>query len=279
MTFAELLAEVSRSVGGQPQARWVLDEVTNSAWSPSGDASAVASAARMMASQVSSGRPLQYALGHWAFRHLDLLVDERVLIPRPETEYVVERAFQALRKGSRSSTTCVDLGTGSGAIACAMATELRGAIAEVTVLGIDVSQDALDVAALNIARTGARVELHRGSWWEGVPVELEGSVDLVIANPPYVTEEEYEVLDATVRREPKVALVGAISSEGIAGFSPYEVIVGDAPRFLAPGAVLAFECAPSQVGPLRALCEGLGEVTTIVDLAGRDRGVVVECPW
>ncbi|MEI6700150.1 MAG: HemK/PrmC family methyltransferase [Actinomycetota bacterium] len=279
MTFAELLAEVSTSVGGQPQARWLIDEVTNGQWSPSGDASPFAAAAREMACQVSSGQPLQYVLGHWAFRDLDLLVDERVLIPRPETEYVVERALEAFRRGSRSTATCVDLGTGSGAIACALATELSSVCSKVSVLGVDISPDALELASLNVARTGAHVELRQGSWWDGVPPELEGLVDLVISNPPYVTEEEYAELDDTVLCEPRLALVGATSTDGIAGFGPYESIVDDAQRFLARGAVLAFECAPAQVGALRALCAHLGEVSTIVDLAGRDRGVIVECPW
>ena len=279
MTFAELLAEVSTAVGGQPQARWVIEEVTGGHWSPYEDASAVASSARAMASQVSSGQPLQYVLGHWAFRDLDLLVDERALIPRPETEFVVERALQVFSKRQRSKATCIDLGTGSGAIACALSTELRSVLPEVHVLGVDLSSDALELAALNVVRTGAEVELLQGSWWESVPSALQGSVDLVISNPPYVTEDEYATLDETVLREPKMALVGAVSSEGILGFAPYERIVHEAPRFLSSGAVMAFECAPPQVGALRVLCEPLGEVTTIVDLAGRDRGVIVDCPW
>lgn len=146
--------------------------------------------------------PLAYILGEWGFRRLVLRVDERVLVPRPETEIVVERAL-ALLDGA-SEPRILDLGTGSGAIALAIAQEHPGA----RVTGVDTSSAALAVARENAEAHSLPVELREG----GFEVAEEGW-DLVVSNPPYVGASELEALEPEVRREPREALVG----EGLHG--------------------------------------------------------------
>ncbi|MBA2281383.1 MAG: peptide chain release factor N(5)-glutamine methyltransferase, partial [Acidimicrobiia bacterium] len=151
-----------------------------------------------------AGEPLQYVLGHWAFRDLDLLVDRRVLIPRPETEWVVEAAL-ALVPADRAPTV-VDLGTGSGAIALSFA---RALWPRVRVVATDVSPAALAVARANVAglgRPGTKVELHEGDWFDALPPELEGEVDLLVSNPPYVAPTD-ELPPEVADWEPAGALV------------------------------------------------------------------------
>jgi release factor glutamine methyltransferase len=142
--------------------------------------------------------PLAYVLGEWGFRRLTLTLDARALVPRPETEVVVERCL-ALLAGEPESRV-LDVGVGSGAIALAIADELPGA----RVTAVDASVDALALARENAARTGLAIELREG----GFEVAGEGW-DLVVANPPYVTPVEYETLEPEVRDwEPRDALVG-----------------------------------------------------------------------
>lgn len=220
------------------------------------------------------GEPIQYVLGHWAFRHLDLLVDRRVLIPRPETEQVVEVALAALdrvRSGrpERHRPVVVDLGTGSGAIALAVATERIGS----RVWGVDRSADALAVARANVTglgMAGSGVTLVEGDWFDGLPDELRGTVDLLVSNPPYIAADE--PLDASVADwEPVDALV-----PGPTGLESYEHIVAGAGGWLAPGGVLVLEIGSTQGDAVRALLERHGLVGAAVhpDLAGLDRAVI-----
>jgi len=188
------------------------------------------------------GEPLQYALGSWAFRDLDLLVDSRVLIPRPETEWVVETALDeakrvGLRRGGRpafdgsTDASIADLGTGSGAIALALAAALPDAL----VWASDVSADALEVARANVAGCGqTRVRLCEGSWFDALPDDLRGELVLVVANPPYIAEHEVASLPTEVAGyEPRGALVS-----GPTGLEAIEELVRAAPAWLAPGASL-----------------------------------------
>ena len=145
-------------------------------------------AARMLVSRRATGEPLQYVLGEWGFRGLVLAVDRRALIPRPETEVVVERCL-ALLDGVGSARV-LDVGTGSGAIALAIAGEHPGA----RVTGIDVSDDALALARLNAERTGIAVELRRHDLFEGLPGH---GWDLVVSNPPYIRADEVGSLAGT----------------------------------------------------------------------------------
>jgi release factor glutamine methyltransferase len=220
------------------------------------------------------GEPLQYVLGGWGFRTLDLFVDRRVLIPRPETEQVVEAALAVLRRiggtgAAARPVVAADLGTGSGAIALSLAVEHVHA----TVWATDASPDALAVARANIAgtgRPGARVRVAQGDWFDALPGDLRGSLDLVVSNPPYVATED-DLPPEVADWEPRRALVA-----GDAGTEHLERIVAEAPRWLAPGGALVVELAPAQAGQVADLAHQVGFTSVEVgqDLSGRDRMVV-----
>jgi release factor glutamine methyltransferase len=203
--------------------------------------------------------PLAYILGEWGFRRLILGVDRRVLVPRPETEIVVERCLAAIH--DVEAPRVVDVGTGSGAIALAIADEHPSA----QVLGIDLFEGVLELASANRERSGLtdRVTLACTDLLHG----LAGPVDLVASNPPYVRKDELERLDPEVRDwEPRVALVG----EGVA-----ERIAADARRVLHPGGALVLECGDGQALGLAEHLHGLGyaDIRITSDLARRERVV------
>lgn len=226
-----------------------------------------------------AGEPLQYVVGAWSFRGLDLMVDERVLIPRPETEMVVEVALQeasrlGYRRGPRpvmpapSRGVVADLGTGSGAIALALEAELP----EVEVWATDRSEDALAVARANLAGCGAaRVRLAAGSWFDALPVSLRGTIDLIVSNPPYVTDAEYATLpDEVARYEPHGALVS-----GPAGTEAQEHLIANAPQWLSATGVLVCEIAPHQAETVARMARGgFPSVDVYPDLTGRPRVLV-----
>lgn len=219
-----------------------------------------------------AGEPLQYVLGSWGFRRLDLLVDRRVLIPRPETEWVVEQALSLLPPAG--DVVVVDLGTGSGAIALSIAQE-RWPRAQV--VATELSPDALDVARANLAglgRRGTAVELHLGSWWDAVPPGLRGGIDLVVSNPPYVGAGE-ELPPEVADWEPRAALV-----PGEAGTEALELILAGAASWLRPGGWIVCEIGESQGEAAAALARaaGLVDVEVRPDLTSRDRMVVARRP-
>jgi release factor glutamine methyltransferase len=201
--------------------------------------------------------PLAYILGEWGFRRLSLRVDPRVLIPRPETEVLVERCLALL--ADVADPLVLEVGVGSGAIALAIADEHPGA----RVVATESSRGALAVAEENRARTGLvdRVELVEGELFTGV----EGPFDLVVSNPPYVQPAELARLEPEVRLyEPQGALVAA----GVT-----EEIVGAAPALLRPGGALALEVADGTARHVAGLlgARGYEEVTITPDLADRER--------
>ena len=165
-------------------------------------------AARGLLARRAAGEPLQYVLGEWGFRRLTLLVDPRALIPRPETETVVERCLALIAECE--APRVLDVGTGSGAIALAIADEHPSA----HVTAVDVSDEALALAEANLRRTGLSVELLRHDLFDGLP---GGGWDLVVSNPPYVRPSEIDSLEPEVREwEPRAALVGEGATEAIA---------------------------------------------------------------
>ncbi len=201
--------------------------------------------------------PLAYILGEWGFRRLELRVDSRVLIPRPETEVLVERSLALLAGIDRPRV--LDIGVGSGAVALAIADEHAGA----QVVATDRSADALAVAEENRARVGldGRVELVEGELFAGVA----GPFDLVVSNPPYVDSADLDTLDPEVRDyEPREALVATGVTEAIAA---------GAPEVLVAGGALALEVADGKAAEVAALLDngGYEEVTVTRDLAGRER--------
>jgi release factor glutamine methyltransferase len=229
---------------------------------------------------------LQYVLGRWGFRTLDLMVDRRVLVPRPETELVVEVALSELRlirscarsalDGSALDEPVVggplvaDLGTGSGAIALSIAAEAPWA----QVWATDASADALAVATANRSSLGLdrRVRLAAGSWYEALPGALRSRLSLIVSNPPYIAEAEVPGLPVVVREwEPKEALVsGPTGLEAIA-----HVLAGARAWLSAPGSVVV-ELAPHLADAAMAVARsaGLVEVAVHDDLVGRPRVLV-----
>ncbi len=226
-----------------------------------------------MVARRRAGEPLQYVLGGWGFRTLDLFLDRRVLIPRPETEQVVQAALDEIDAldalDALGGRLAVDLGTGSGAIALALVAER----ARVEVWATDSSADALDVAAANLAGAGgpgARVRLARGSWFAALPASLGGRLNLVVSNPPYVGAGEV-LPDEVARWEPRAALVA-----GPTGLEAIEAIVAEAPAWLRRPGALVVEIGETQGEEVVHVAATAGFVDAEIrpDLAGRPRILV-----
>jgi release factor glutamine methyltransferase len=236
-----------------------------------------------MVARYRSGEPLAYVLGHWSFRFIDVMVDSRVLIPRPETEVVAGRAIELANLESdqaiASSTTTpsgairriADLGTGSGVIGLSIASELSISGTEVWLT--DASPEALDVARANtvgLGRRAANVRIAEGEWFAALPVGLTESLDVIVSNPPYIAHGDSDV-DPSVREwEPESALFA-----GSDGLQDLRIIVGDAPRWLRPGGWLIVEIGYRQGPAVEQLFieRGFVDVRVGRDLTGRDRYV------
>lgn len=219
-----------------------------------------------MVGRRAAGEPLQYVLGRWGFRTLDLLVDQRVLIPRPETEVVAGLAIDALPSGG----VLVDLGTGSGAIALSAAAERWP---DVEVWATDASADALAVARANLAGLGRRagvIRLVEGDWYAALPDELRGRVDVIVSNPPYVAATD-PLPGAVADWEPRGALV-----PGPTGLEAIEVIVAGAHEWLARAGTLVVEIGETQAEAVvvLAVAAGFTDVGIEPDLTGRPRALV-----
>jgi release factor glutamine methyltransferase len=273
-----LWLETTEALGGDPaaasEARWLCQEASGAAgveWLTAlDDPATVRGVARLdaMVARRRAGEPLQYVLGSWGFRRLDLFVDRRVLIPRPETELVVEAALERARAMPRP-LHIADLGTGSGAIALALADELP--MTGVEIWATDASADALDVARANMAgvgRPGANVRLAGGDWYAALPAELRGRLDVVVSNPPYVADDDPAADDSVRAWEPAGAVFAG--PDGLAAIRP---LVSGAARWLRPGGWLILEIGAAQGRPARALAieAGLDVVAVRPDLAGHDR--------
>lgn len=302
-TEAQWVVEHALAVDGSSKGRLAHGSLTvlgqDEPVSPS-----VVSLVESLVERRQAGEPLQYVLGTWPFRTLELAVDHRVLIPRPETEQVVEVALAELRRvmaqrGGPGTAVwpprTVDLGTGSGAIALSLAVEGGSRHADLEVWATDSSTDALDVARSNLevlldsdpddvrARHGAarldaaHVHLLHGSWFAALPAYLAGSIVLIVSNPPYVSAEEYPDLDPVVHDwEPEGALVAGPGSDGSAGLADVETIIAGAPRWLVDGGAVVIELAPHQAEVAAAMARrgGFVDVRVEPDLAGRPRALV-----
>jgi len=191
------------------------------------------------------GEPLQYVLGSWGFRQLDLMVDSRVLIPRPETEEVVGWAIESLNKietTNNRTTKVLDLGTGSGAIGLSIASEVDRSEVWLT----DSSQDCIDVARANLSGLGVKgsnVNIVFGDWFDALSSVHKNSFNLIISNPPYIAPNE--TLDSSVLDwEPSDALISEPN-----GDEAINHIIDHASQWLTPDGVLVLEMAPWQVEP------------------------------
>jgi release factor glutamine methyltransferase len=205
-----------------------------------------------------------------------------VLIPRPETEVVVEVALAELALLGSPDPTIVDVGTGTGAIALSMATELAVTHPAGRVWAIDVSPDALCVAALNLERVAAgmaemlKVSLVQGSWLGALPSELCGTIDLVVSNPPYVAAAEWDALSVEVQQEPPGALIADDSADGTPGLADVVTVLEQSMEWLARPGTVVIELAPHQAEAAAALAAAMGfvDVRVALDLTMRPRALV-----
>ena len=205
------------------------------------------------------GEPLAYILGHTGFRRLEIGCDARALIPRPETEGIIDLALSLVRAG-----TALDLGTGTGCLALALADE-----GEFSVTAVDHSAPALSLAAENVAASGLAVELLQSDLFSAVQ---DRSFDLIVSNPPYLTDSEYAVLDSSVRSwEPQGALVG-----GPSGLELIHRILAEAPGVLRPGAWLVMELDSARSASVLqiAVSNRWQQCRVERDLYGRERYLV-----
>jgi release factor glutamine methyltransferase len=207
----------------------------------------------------AGGEPMAYLLGEREFHGLQLQVGPAVLVPRPDTETLVDWGLELLARPYPGSPQVADLGTGSGAVALA----LKHACPRADICAVELSADALDVAQGNACRLGLQVEWQLGDWWQ----PLQGRrFDLVVSNPPYVAADDPHL--PALRHEPALALLA-----GSDGLDALRHIVQGAPAHLRPDGWLLLEHGHTQaeaVGRLLAVA-GFGAVQTRVDLAGRPR--------
>lgn len=244
-----------------------------------------ASLDRMLTRRIA-GEPLQYVVGSWGFRTLDLFVDRRVLIPRPETEVVAGCALDELQRRADGSQPppgsghgaptllAADLGCGSGAIGLSLAAER----VDVEVFCTDLSADALAVASANLAglgRPSRRVRLLEGSWFEALGDELRGRFDVIVSNPPYVAEGSDSLPAEIADYEPPVALYSGETGEEATG----EILSGSA-AWLAPGGAVVLEMSDGASDRVQALAHSAGLVDVAVqrDLAGAERVLIARRP-
>jgi release factor glutamine methyltransferase len=258
------ILETSGVVFAQQEVRWLLEAATGSPPARLVGTQIdekTAGAVRALARRRATGEPLQYITGIAGFRHLELAVGPGVLIPRPETEMVVERALAHLPRGG----VAIDVGTGSGAIALSIAHERPDA----QVLATDISTDALAWAEMNRQRLNLSVEFIACDLLTGIPAQLRGNVDLVVSNPPYVPDTEARILPRdVVAHEPHEALFG-----GVDGLDIVRALADSARDWLTPKGWLVLEIAAGAGADVARELTRLGyeSVAAGVDLAGRER--------
>jgi release factor glutamine methyltransferase len=274
VTWRTLLNETIEVLGERPQARWICetacgldgDEFLAELDEPATER--MVAQLDAMVARYRAGEPLAYVMGHWSFRTIELMVDRRVLIPRPETEVVAARALE-LARGVAGQRRVVDLGTGSGAIGLSLAAELPIMGTEVWLT--DYSTDAVDVAranAIGLGRAAANVRVCHGSWFEALPVDVRGEIDVVVSNPPYIADGDAEVAESVLEYEPHSALFA-----GDDGLDDVRIIARDARDWLRSGGWLVMEIGYQQGDAVKALLEGFGFVDVAIanDLTGRPR--------
>jgi release factor glutamine methyltransferase len=276
VSWREMLATTVQQLGNAQEARWLCEHASGmdtTEFSAEQDQLVTVACAKSLHSMVRdrlSGVPLQYVMKRWAFRHLDVMVDERVLIPRPETEQVVQIALDIARKiRSNGALRVVDLGTGSGVIGLSMAFELGAEAAHVWLT--DASVDALDVARANmigIGRAAANVRIAHGSWWNALPQDIAGQIDIAICNPPYIAQDSSEVAPDVHMYEPHSALYAHDN-----GLADLRTVIEGASTWLKQSGWLVLEIGYQQGAEVLAMMTASGLVGAEIkqDLSGRDR--------
>ncbi|MGC8480988.1 MAG: N5-glutamine methyltransferase family protein [Acidimicrobiales bacterium] len=226
---------------------------------------------REIEQRARSGEPLQYLLGYWSFRELELHVDQRALIPRPETELIVDLVADALGGANAIGTTHlgVEVGVGTGAISLALASEIAG----VTMWGTEISPEALELARENASLVqfapGSSAQFVRGNVLAGLPDEIVLRAEFLVSNPPYLSDLLMKSASATVRDfEPTRALHG-----GADGLDVIRVILEEARQRMAVGSFVVIEYSSEQREEIMALARGhrFVDIVSVADLTGRDR--------
>lgn len=215
--------------------------------------------------------PLQYILKEAWFYGRKFFVSPSVMVPTPETEILCEAALRFVRKAELAHARILDVGVGSGVIAVTMARELK----EVSVVALDVSEDAIAVAKQNAEVLGAsaKIEFRRSNFFSAV--DRSEQFDLILSNPPYISESEYVLLPPEVLADPKISLTA-----GQEGLDAIEVILREAPNYLAPGGRIFFEIGYNQADQVAALTESDARYSSIAilrDLNEIDRVVILSC--
>ena len=278
ITWGELLQVTAVELGNEQEARWLcehasgLDRVELDAARDEVVSQRCGVALRAMVARRLTGEPLQYVMKSWAFRHLDVLVDNRVLIPRPETEVMVQAALDLAREmisKANSKLRVADLGTGSGVIGLSLASELPRGSNEVWLT--DLSADALEVARANLAGLGlinGDVRVALGSWFAALPSELKNSFDLIVSNPPYIALYDPSVESSVLNHEPHLALFA-----GSDGLDAYREIISHADEWLATDGWIVLEIGHQQGDAVRELLaqNSFKQIEIRKDLAGHDR--------
>ena len=272
VTVRELWGLTSEALESRHEARWLCEVATaldgdefDARLDEPATERMVAHLDRMVA-RYRAGEPLQYVLGRWGFRRLDLAIDRRVLIPRPETELVAGVAID-LAASVPAPRLIADLGTGSGAIGLSLAAELP--LEGTTIWITDASDDALALARSNlvgIGRPARNVRAAAGSWFDALPSDER--FDVIVSNPPYVAEGSPDLAPDVPEWEPHTALFA-----GADGLDAIRLLVDGARRHLAPGGWLVLEIGSDQGPAVRSLLDegGYGAVEIRQDLAGHDR--------
>jgi release factor glutamine methyltransferase len=275
LSVGDLWSQTAEVLGDRVQARWLCEVACSLEGEEFVQARTEPVTERMVAhldamvARVRAGEPIQYVCGRWAFRYLDLAIDRRVLIPRPETELVAQVAIDwaAQRHRERGQISAVDLGTGSGAIGFSLARELP--LEGVSIWCSDADPDAVDVARSNLAglgRLGRNVKIVEGSWWDALPGEV--ILDLVVSNPPYIAVGDHEVDEAVRTWEP----AGALFS-GADGLDAIREIVYGARDRVRPDGMIVLEIGHTQGDLVTEILRtgGWVDVEVLPDLAGHDR--------
>jgi release factor glutamine methyltransferase len=217
------------------------------------------------------GYPLQYILKKQEFMGLELFVDEGALIPRPDTEILVEHVIDVANKrySDGKDINIIDIGTGSGAIAISIAYYIENA----KVYSVDISSEALEVAKKNVEKfqLDSKVKLIKGNLFESLnTLQLDNKIDIIVSNPPYIDDNEISNLQAEIGYEPRIALSG-----GIDGLWFYRKIIPESKTFLKSGGFIAFEIGYDQGKKVETILkeEGFEDIRIIKDLSGFDRVV------
>lgn len=279
VTLRDLVRHTAAAIDSQHEARWLCEVASALDGDEFDESLDLPVTVRMvshlddMVARYRAGEPLQYVLGCWSFRHLDVAVDPRVLIPRPETEVVAGIAIE-LAAAVEGRRAVADLGTGSGVIGLSLAVELpRNGT---TVWLTDESSDALAVARANLAGIGAaatNVRIAQGSWFDALPDDLR--LDVVVSNPPYVADDSPDLAAGVRDWEPGRALFA-----GGDGLDAIRVISGGARERLRAGGWLVLEIGADQGAAVSELLEaaGFSDIEIRPDLVGHDRVAVARKP-